>query len=94
MRWVCSGYGSGRPGRAPGEGAYIRFPLRDMLRLTALESQRHRAVVLGEDLGTVPEGFQEALIETGVLGIAGAVVRARRKRLPFAAHLVAASRPP
>ena len=56
-------------GAAPGEGAYIRFPLRDMLRLTALESQRHRAVVLGEDLGTVPEGFQEALIETGVLGM-------------------------
>jgi 4-alpha-glucanotransferase len=51
------------------QGAYLQFPLDDMLRLLALESQRHQAVVLGEDLGTLPDGFQERLIAAGVLGM-------------------------
>jgi len=51
------------------EGAYLRFPEQDLLRLVALESQRHRAVVLGEDLGTVPEGFSDRLRDAGVMGM-------------------------
>ncbi len=50
-------------------GAYLHFPLQDLLRLTALESLRHQAVVIGEDLGTVPQGFSQQLAEAGVLGI-------------------------
>jgi len=51
------------------EGAYLSLPLDDMLRLIALESHRHGAVVVGEDLGTVPEGFRERLAEAGVAGM-------------------------
>jgi len=56
-------------GASPREGAYIRFPLEDMLRLIAIESHRMKAIVLGEDLGTVPEGFTEQLVAANVLGM-------------------------
>ncbi len=50
-------------------GTYLHFPAADLLRLTALESHRHRAIVLGEDLGTLPDGFQDMLQQTGLLGM-------------------------
>ena len=56
-------------GAAASEGAYLAFPLQDLLRLVALESVRNRAIVLGEDLGTVPDGFSEQLQEAGILGM-------------------------
>ena len=56
-------------GESAANGAYLRYPLEDMLRLIALESWRHRSVVIGEDLGTVPPGFRERLEEHGIAGI-------------------------
>jgi 4-alpha-glucanotransferase len=56
-------------GAQASEGAYLAFPLRDLLRLTRLESDRHRAVVIAEDLGTVPEGFSAELYSAGILGM-------------------------
>lgn len=53
---------------ASGEpGAYIRYPFEDMLRIVALESRRAGCVVIGEDLGTVPEGFRPTVAARGVL---------------------------
>jgi 4-alpha-glucanotransferase len=51
------------------EGAYLQMPMADMLRLVALESYRHQAVILGEDLGTLPDGFQSRLEQRGISGL-------------------------
>ncbi len=56
-------------GAGADEGAYVRYPLDDFLRLIALESHRNRAIVIGEDLGTVPEGFRERLDAAGISGM-------------------------
>jgi len=56
-------------GCKPSEGAYLHYPLEDLLRLLALESVRHQAIILGEDLGTVPEGLREQLADKAVLGM-------------------------
>lgn len=55
-------------GRAADEGAYIRMPVDDLLGIIALESRRNRTVVIGEDLGTVPDGFRERMFAAGVYG--------------------------
>src|SRR6185312_8402363 len=56
-------------GATPAEGAYLSYPLQDLLRLLALESVRHGAIVLGEDLGTVPAGYHDVLEQAGVHGM-------------------------
>jgi 4-alpha-glucanotransferase len=56
-------------GASAADGAYLNFPIGDLLRLLALESVRHNVVVIGEDLGTLPEGFNETLEQTGIHGM-------------------------
>ena len=56
-------------GAPPADGAYLYYPVDDLLRLLTLESHRHQAIVLGEDLGTVPEGLREKLIARSMLGM-------------------------
>ena len=47
-------------------GAYVQMPLEALFAVTALESVAHGCVVIGEDLGTVPEGFREQMADWGI----------------------------
>jgi 4-alpha-glucanotransferase len=48
------------------QGTYIRLPFTALLAATALESGQNRCLVVGEDLGTVPENFRQTLMDWGI----------------------------
>ncbi|MBM3357698.1 MAG: 4-alpha-glucanotransferase [Betaproteobacteria bacterium] len=54
-------------GELPARGAYVSYPFEDLLGIVALESQRNLCIVIGEDLGTLPDGLAERLRAAGVL---------------------------
>jgi 4-alpha-glucanotransferase len=53
-------------GFAANNGVYVQMPFEALLAATAQESVAHRCVVIGEDLGTVPEGFREKIADWGI----------------------------
>jgi 4-alpha-glucanotransferase len=56
-------------GRPASEGAYVRYPARELIALLSLESRRRKVVVIGEDLGTVARGFASRLARRGILSM-------------------------
>lgn len=60
MWWVAKG-------DSAKNGAYVRYPLEDLLAILALESQRNQCLIIAEALGTVPKGMLEKLEEKGIL---------------------------
>lgn len=54
-------------GRPASEGTYVHYPFEDLLAIVALESVRSHTLVIGEDLGTVPDWVREQLAKARVL---------------------------
>jgi len=57
--WVPRGFKSA-------DGGYVHYPLEDLLAVVALESHRQQCLVVGEDLGVVPDEIRRALPQFGV----------------------------
>lgn len=57
--WVAAG-------ASPSEGAYVHYPLYPLLAALTLESNRRRCLVVGEDLGVVPDEMRRAMSEFGL----------------------------
>lgn len=55
-------------GAPPAHGAYVRFPAKELLAVLALESTRHEAMIIGEDLGTVEDHVRHDLDLRAIYG--------------------------
>jgi 4-alpha-glucanotransferase len=53
-------------GMSPTAGAYVHYPLQQLLTVLALESARNHCLVVGEDLGVVPDEMRRAMPEFGL----------------------------
>ncbi|GHA25389.1 4-alpha-glucanotransferase [Devosia pacifica] len=54
-------------GELPSSGTYVRYPIGGMAEALAARSNQHQSIVVGEDLGNVPEGFRELMGAIGML---------------------------
>ena len=52
---------------AADQGTYVSYPFDDLLGIVALESHRNQCLVIGEDLGTVPNEVRHALWVNNIL---------------------------
>jgi 4-alpha-glucanotransferase len=48
------------------DGVYVRYPEDEMYAVLAIESQRHRSAIVGEDLGTVPAEVRKCMKRHGI----------------------------
>ncbi|CCF18023.1 4-alpha-glucanotransferase [Pseudorhizobium banfieldiae] len=55
-------------GETPAVGGYLRYPFQDMVATLAAESHRRGTIVIGEDLGNVPDGFRDMMVKAQILG--------------------------
>ena len=54
-------------GMEPWQGAYVKYPAEEMMGILAIESRRHKTVIVAEDLGTVGPEVREALMSRNML---------------------------
>ncbi len=57
--WIANGC-------SPSEGVYVKEHEDELLSVVALQSQKSKALIVGEDLGTLPHGFRERLMGKGI----------------------------
>lgn len=61
--WIPTGKSTDHLG-----GAYIRYPLHGLLGMIAEESQTAKCIIIGEDLGTIPDGLRDTMRNHELMG--------------------------
>jgi 4-alpha-glucanotransferase len=84
LYWIPSGFPAT-------EGVYVRYPRDELLALLTLLSQRHETVLIGEDLGTVPDEVRAAMEQHGLLRMQVLQFELGGTTLPRSRRAVAAS---
>jgi 4-alpha-glucanotransferase len=86
LYWIPAGF----PASA---GVYVRYPADELYAVLAIESHRHQAIVVGENLGTVPPEVNRAMKRHNVRGmhVMQYELANPRKHLPSPAHSCVAS---
>lgn len=56
-------------GAAAGEGVYVLYATEEMFAILALESHRHQAILVGENLGTCPPAVDDAMERAAMSGM-------------------------
>jgi 4-alpha-glucanotransferase len=85
--WIPHGF-------APNEGVYVHYPAEEFYAVLSLESHRHQAQIVGENLGTVPPYVNTALTKHRIHGMhvsQFSVTADSQKALPEVAHDAVAS---
>ncbi len=54
-------------GKSGRDGAFLYYPVDDMMAIVALESHRNKCMLIGEDIGCLPPGFREKMEDHGIL---------------------------
>jgi len=56
-------------GKSADQGAYVTYPAEEFYAMLSIESHRHKAVIVGENLGTVPPEVNRAMARHRVRGM-------------------------
>jgi 4-alpha-glucanotransferase len=59
LYWIPGGMGAH-------EGVYVRYPSEELYAILSVESHRHQALIVGEDLGTVPHYVRRAMAKHNI----------------------------
>ena len=70
-------------GKGADAGAYVHYPLQDLLGIIKLESRRRNCLVFGEDLGVVPEEIKKALPPAKLYSSMNCIHEQRGDRYPM-----------
>ncbi|QIM68499.1 4-alpha-glucanotransferase [Basfia succiniciproducens] len=54
-------------GKTAADGVYVHYPFNELMAILAIESQRNQCLIIGEDLGTVPDEVRSKLKEFQIL---------------------------
>lgn len=73
-------------GKNASDGLYVHYPFQELMAILAIESQRHQCLIVGEDLGTVPDEVRSKLNELQIFSYFVLYFEQRHHQYPKGEH--------